>query len=321
MKMHNIKSIAKRVVQIERDTLTELANTFDDTFVEVVHMIHNFNHRLIICGIGKSALIAQKITATLNSTGTPAMFLHAADAIHGDSGMIRSGDIVMILSKSGETPEIIALTSLVKSYGNTIVAMVSQLQSSLAKYADHVLYIPVKQEADPNQLAPTSSSIAQQAMGDALAICLLELRGFSKEEFAKYHPGGSLGKRLFLTVQDIIQDNGSPMVSMDDSITDVILQISEHRLGAAIVVSSENTVVGIITDGDLRRMIQNSQEWVKSKAKDIMTSAPKTIEADAMAVEALALAQMHNITQIPVVDAGKYIGMIHLHDLISAGII
>ena len=317
----DIKSIAKKVVQIECDTLSKLAMSFDESFVEVVHLIQKFNQRLIICGIGKSAIVAQKIVATLNSTGTPSIFLHAADAIHGDSGIIRADDIVMIISKSGETSEIVALASLVRTYGNTMVAMVSNRTSTLGKYSDYILFVPVEQEADPNMLAPTSSTIAQIAMGDALAITLLELRGFSKEEFAKYHPGGSLGKRLFMTVEDLYQNNGKPQVISSQNIEAVILEISRHRLGATAVVDDQGTLIGIITDGDLRRMIQANKNWTNAKAVDIMTANPKSIAVKSLAVEALGLAQSASINQVPIVNEGTYEGMIHLHDFLREGLL
>lgn len=321
MSIKDIKSIAKKVVQIESDTLGKLAMSFDDSFVEVVHLIKEINQRLIICGIGKSAIVAQKIVATLNSTGTPSIFLHAADAIHGDSGIIKSDDIVMIISKSGETSEIVALASLVRSYGNTMVAMVSNQDSTLANYSDHTLFVPVDKEADPNRLAPTSSSIAQIAMGDALAICLLELRGFSKEEFAKYHPGGNLGKRLFMTVEDLYLNNGKPEVKATQNIEKVILEISRHRLGATAVVDDSDKLIGIITDGDLRRMIQTNSNWSNVKASDIMTSQPKSIQIKALAIEALGLAQSASINQVPIVDKQTYVGMIHLHDFLREGLL
>nr|MBP9055253.1 KpsF/GutQ family sugar-phosphate isomerase [Saprospiraceae bacterium] len=277
--------------------------------------------RLIVTGIGKSAIVAQKIVATFNSTGTTAVFMHAADAIHGDLGMIRSDDSVLCISKSGETPEIKVLVPLIRGFGNPLIAMVSNLESFLAKNADYVLMLPLEQEADPNNLAPTTSTTLQMAMGDAMAIALLSMRGFSSEHFAKFHPGGSLGKQLYLKVGDLIQQNEKPKVYLSDNIRKVILEISSKRLGATAVMDDNENLKGVITDGDLRRMLETKDSVAHLLASDIMTANPKSIQHDTLAVDALALMRKHSITQLIVTDGQRYKGMIHLHDMIREGII
>lgn len=320
--MHSIdiKSLANRVLTIERDTITQLSESIDEKFVDVVNVIHQMKGRLIISGIGKSAIIAKKIVATLNSTGTSSIFLHAADAIHGDAGMIDDDDVVIVISKSGQTPEIIALASLVKTYGNQMIAMTSNEHSQLANLCQYLLYTPVEKEADDNVVAPTSSTIAQMALGDALAICLLNLNEFTIEQFAKYHPGGNIGKRLLLKVSDLASKHTLPIVNTAANIDDVILAITKHRLGATCVVDSDNKLCGIVTDGDLRRMIQSSPDWTTKCAGDVMTPNPKTVEQEMLAVEALAVAKDHNISQLPVLLNGKLVGMVHLHDFLQEGL-
>jgi arabinose-5-phosphate isomerase len=275
----------------------------------------------VVSGIGKSAIIGQKIVATLNSTGTPSIFMHAADAIHGDLGMVQQDDIVMIISKSGESPEIKVLITLIKNLGNKLIAMVGNLNASLALGADLVLNTTVSQEACPNNLAPTSSTTAQLAMGDALAVCLMEVKGFSSADFAKFHPGGSLGKKLYLRVSDLSKMNERPSVNQNSSLKDVIVEITRKRLGLTAVLNNEGLLTGVITDGDLRRMLEKGNDINHTTAKDIMGIHPKTIEGDALAVDALDRMRKNNITQLIVIEDNHYAGVIHLHDLIREGII
>ena len=272
--------------------------------------------RLVVSGIGKSAIIGQKIVATLNSTGTPSIFMHAADAIHGDLGMVQQDDVVMIISKSGESPEIKVLVTLIKNLGNKLIAMVGNLNA-----ADLVLNTTVSQEACPNNLAPTSSTTAQLAMGDALAVCLMEVKGFTSSDFAKFHPGGSLGKKLYLRVSDLSKLNERPAVNQNSSIKDVIVEITRKRLGLTAVLDENDTLKGVITDGDLRRMLEKGNDIINTTAKDIMGIHPKTIEGDALAVDALDRMRKNNITQLIVTEDKHYAGVIHLHDLIREGII
>ncbi|MBK7682181.1 MAG: KpsF/GutQ family sugar-phosphate isomerase [Bacteroidetes bacterium] len=292
----------------------------NDDFISSIKLIHASEGRVVVSGIGKSAIIANKIVATLNSTGTPAVFLHAADAIHGDLGMIQRNDTVILISNSGNTPEIKVLAPLIKSGGNVLIAMVGVMDSFLATQADYVLSTKVKKEACPNNLAPTSSTTAQLAMGDALAVCLLEMKGFTASDFARYHPGGALGKRLYLKVEDLLSNIEQPIVSSDAPLNEVILEISSKRLGATAVVDS-GKLVGIITDGDLRRMMQKKFDFDTLKAGDIMTKNPKTVIREMMAVEALTLMKSNNITQLVVSDGTNFIGFVHLHDLLKEGII
>ncbi|HET6243295.1 MAG: KpsF/GutQ family sugar-phosphate isomerase [Bacteroidetes bacterium] len=315
-----IIKIAATTLKTEAEAVRKIADFVNVDFAECVKFIHNSKGRLIVTGVGKSAIIASKIVATLNSTGTPSIFMHAADAIHGDLGIVQTDDIVLCLSKSGSTPEIKVLVPLVKKNGNKLVALVGNISSYLANEADFVLNATVDKEACPNNLAPTSSTTAQLALGDALAVCLLDLKGFSSADFAKYHPGGSLGKRLYMTVYDLCKGNEKPLVKMDSSLKDVILEISSKRLGATAVVENE-LLKGIITDGDLRRMLQKDTDISVLKARDIMSVGPKSIEAEELAVHALALFQSQNITQLIVTDKGKYCGFIHFHDLLREGII
>jgi|TARA_B110000196_G_scaffold317451_1_gene330616 arabinose-5-phosphate isomerase len=319
-KLNPILQTAKETILLESAAIANLAKLLDENFEKAVNFILNSNGRVIVTGIGKSANIATKIVATFNSTGTPAIFMHAADAIHGDLGNVQENDVVICLSKSGNTPEIKVLVPLIKNYGNKIIAITGNVDSFLGKNADFPLNTFVEKEACPNNLAPTTSTTAQLVMGDALAVCLQDLRGFTKKDFAKYHPGGALGKRLYLRVSDLITNNQIPKVNASDSIAKVIVEISERRLGVTAVLENEK-IVGIITDGDLRRMLSKTTDINHFTAKDIMGKNPKTIQENAMAIAALEKLESNNITQILVVDAQeKYIGVVHLHDLIKEGI-
>ncbi|MHB1176875.1 MAG: KpsF/GutQ family sugar-phosphate isomerase [Daejeonella sp.] len=315
-----IIEIAKKTLQIEADGIMRLSQQLNDDFSEIVHQILYLNARVIITGVGKSAIIAQKIVATFNSTGTPAIFMHAADAIHGDLGMIQQSDLVICISKSGNTPEIKVLIPLLKQSENKLVAMVGEMDSYLARQADWILDTSVEIEACPNNLAPTTSTTAQVAMGDALAVCLLECREFTSSDFAKYHPGGSLGKRLYLKVGDLAAQNEKPEVSSEASVKDVIIEITKNRLGAVAVVDDKE-LTGIITDGDIRRMLERYNSIEGLRAKDIMTRSPKYIGKDELAVNALEVLRANNITQILVGSETRYEGFIHLHDLLKEGII
>jgi len=317
----NIKQIAKDVLINEARAIENLTNFIDNDFEDCVREILQSRGRVVITGIGKSAIIANKIVATMNSTGTPALFMHAADAIHGDLGMIQSNDIVICLSKSGNTPEIKVLVPLLKRRGSKLVALVSNKNSYLAEHADYVLNATISEEACPNNLAPTTSTTAHLALGDALAVCLLKLRDFSSEDFAKYHPGGSLGKQLYLKVEDVISNNQLPLVKLDTPLKDVILEISSKRLGATAVVDKEHNLLGIVTDGDLRRMLQKESNIGEIKAADIMTHSPKTIDKTEFAVKALQMMQENNISQLVVIDGRRVVGFIHLHDLLKEGIV
>jgi arabinose-5-phosphate isomerase len=313
-------AIAKATLEIEAQSITALMNFIDDHFTGAVSEIFHSKGRVIVTGVGKSAIIAQKITATFNSTGTPAVFMHAADAVHGDLGIIQKNDVIICISKSGNTPEIKILLPLLKSAGNKLIALVGNLESYLAQQADFIINCSVEKEACPNNLAPTSSTTAQLAMGDALAVCLLECRDFKSEDFAKFHPGGALGKKLYLKAGDIAAQNQKPQVSKTATIRNVIIEISSKRIGAAAVIEN-NTLVGIITDGDIRRMMEKFENINDITAADIMGLQPKTIDADELAVNALNLMQQKNISQIIVTKAGVFFGFIHIHDLIKEGII
>ncbi|MBX2892798.1 MAG: KpsF/GutQ family sugar-phosphate isomerase [Saprospiraceae bacterium] len=319
----NILHIACQTIRIEANTLTALADSLDDTtdFLACVEAIAASPGRVVLTGIGKSAIVAQKITATLNSTGTPAMFLHAADAIHGDLGMIRQYDLVLCISKSGETSEIKVLVPLVKNFGNPIIAMTANRNSTLARQADYVLWTPVEHEADPNNLAPTASTTAQMALGDALAVALLAHKGFSPGDFAKFHPGGALGKQLYLRVRDLYTLHERPAVRPDATLNEIIIEISSKRLGATAVLDDSEHLMGIITDGDLRRMLQRGGPLTGVLASDILSPHPKSIGPDALAVDALALLRQHSITQLVVLHEGRYLGMVHLHDLVREGLL
>jgi len=315
-----LKAIAINTIKDEANAITNLEKFVNKDFLNCVDLILHSKGRVIITGIGKSAIIGQKIVATLNSTGTPASFLHAADAIHGDLGTIRKEDIVVCLSKSGETPEIKILVPLLKEYGSSLIAMVGNAESYLARQADLVIDTTVSKEACPNNLAPTSSTTAQMVMGDALAVCLLEARGFTSSDFARLHPGGSIGKQLYLKVSDLYPGNRAPQVQDDDSIQKVIIEISSNRLGATAVLKGK-TLKGIITDGDLRRMLEKNSDISNLTAGDIMSEKPRTIASDTLVVNALSLMRQNNITQLLVVDKKAYKGVIHLHDILREGIL
>ena len=320
--MKNKKTIienAKQTILAESEAIANLVNFLDDNFINAINFMHNSNGRIIVTGIGKSANIASKIVATFNSTGTPAIFMHAADAIHGDLGIIQKNDVVICISKSGNTPEIKVLVPLIKNYGNKIIAITGNIESFLGSNADFTLNSYVEKEACPNNLAPTTSTTAQLVIGDALAVCLLELNNFSSNDFAKYHPGGALGKKLYLRVSDIIEKNELPQVSLTTLIKDVIIEISKKRLGTTAVIDN-NKIVGIITDGDLRRMLKDNSDISHLIAKDIMSKNPKTIQINEMAITALETMESNNITQILVEDNTKYVGVVHLHDLLKEGI-
>jgi len=317
--VQQIIKIAKKTLQMESSAISGLQQYIDHDFFETVKLIFLSKGRVVCTGIGKSAIIAQKITATLNSTGTPAVFMHAADAVHGDLGVIQKDDVVICISKSGNTPEIKVLAPLLRLAGNKLIAMVGDTSSYLAQQAHYILNTTVAREACPHNLAPTTSTTAQLAMGDALAVCLLENRGFSSKDFARYHPGGALGKRLYLKVGDVYKNNASPQVNPTDDLKKVIVEISGSRLGATAVVD-KGKLKGIITNGDLRRMLHRSDDMLATKAKDIMTSKPKSVSPDTMAADAFILMKSNNITQLVVTDKGKYLGFIHLHDLLKEGI-
>jgi len=317
----NLKKIAQDVLLNESRAIEKITAFIDDNFEACVREIYSAKGRLVITGIGKSAIIANKIVATLNSTGTPSIFMHAADAIHGDLGMIQQDDIVMCISKSGNTPEIKVLVPLLKRRGSKLVALVSNTNSYLAQQADFVLNATIAEEACPHNLAPTTSTTVHLALGDALAVCLLELRNFSTRDLAEYHPGGSLGKQLYLKVADIYMQHGLPAVSAETPLKDVIIEISSKRLGCTSVLDGNNNLLGIITDGDLRRMLQKDIRLDHVKAGDIMSRNPKTIGKDEFAVKALHLMQQSNITQLVVMDGQKVAGFVHLHDLLKEGIV
>ena len=321
MQKPDIISLAKQTIKQESEAIAGLASFINDDFKKIITLILNCKGRVVISGIGKSAIIAQKIVATLNSTGTPSLFMHAADAIHGDMGMIHQDDVVMMISKSGDSPEIKVLVPIVKKFENKIIAMVGQTQSFLARQADFILNTTVSKEACPNNLAPTSSTTAQMVMGDAIAICLMHARGFGADKFARFHPGGTLGKKLYLKVSDLSFYNEKPSVDEKDSLKDVIVEITKKRLGATAVLNKRKQVAGIITDGDLRRMLEKNVSLEKIIAKDIMSANPKTISQNELAVDALDLMRKKNISQLLVVDDKKYAGIIHLHDLVREGII
>lgn len=321
IKSNNIIEIAKQTIELGGKAIANLANFIDNDFENTVNFIFNSSGRVIITGIGKSAIIANKISATMNSTGTPAIFMHAADAIHGDLGNIQPEDTVICISKSGNTPEIKALVPLIQSYKNTLIAITGNPDSFLGKNADFTLNSFVEKEACPNNLAPTTSTTAQMVIGDALAMCLLNLRNFSSKDFAKYHPGGALGKRLHLKVSALITTNEPAIVKPSTKVKDVIVEISNKRMGATAVIE-KNKIVGMVTDGDIRRMLENNDSIASLTAKDIMTIDPKIIDTNTMAIDALKTLENHEITQLLVQDKTKtYVGIIHLHDLIKEGIL
>ncbi len=319
-KFADILENARQTFEIEAQSILDMIPALDVNFVKSVEIIKNTTGRVVLTGIGKSAIIAQKIAATLNSTGSPSVFMHAADAIHGDLGTITKDDVVICLSKSGNTPEIKVIVPLLKSGGNPLIAIVGNTESFLALNADYVLNTSVEKEACPNNLAPTSSTTAQLAMGDALAVCVLLEKGFSRQDFAKYHPGGTLGKKLYLRVNEISRNNEIPVVDYEDSLKKVILEISSKRLGATAVFHS-GKLVGIITDGDIRRSLEKSDSINEIKAFQIMNPQPKMIEGEELAAEALLQMQQNNIMQLLVLQNGNFSGFVHMHDLIKEGII
>lgn len=315
-----ILSIAKKTIRSESKAIENLSDLLTDDFAKIVSLIYNSKGRLVVTGIGKSAIIAQKIVATLNSTGTPSMFLHASEAVHGDLGMVQPDDIVICISKSGNSPEIKILVPILNRFGNTLIAMTGNLTSFLAKHSQYVLDTTVESEACPNNLAPTNSTTAQLVMGDCLAVCLMEMRQFKGEDFAKYHPGGALGKKLLLRVKDMLDGSRKPQVSPQTDIRTTIFEISEKRLGVVGVVD-QNKLIGIITDGDIRRMLSKNETITGITAGDIMTQNPKTIGPEDMVVEALNIMEDFSITQLLVADQGTYLGVIHLHDILKEGIV
>ena len=320
MKTEDIINIARQTITEEAAAVAKLTDYIDDDFTQAVDYILHSKGRVVITGIGKSAIIANKIVATMNSTGTPAIFMHAADAIHGDLGIIQQEDVVICISKSGNTPEIKVLVPLLKRGNNKLIAITSNKGSVLAQQADWVLYAHVEKEACPNNLAPTTSTTAQLVLGDALAVCLLEMKHFGSSDFAKYHPGGALGRRLYLKVSDIVVHNQKPEVSPDTDIKKVIVEISAKMLGVAAVIDQGN-IVGVVTDGDIRRMLSKTDTIKGLTAKDIMSVRPKTIDFDSLAIDALNLMEKNKITQLLVTQDGKYAGIIHLHNLIQEGLL
>lgn len=316
----NILATAKKTILAESEAIAKLSNYLTDDFTKAVNLIFNSKGRLIVTGIGKSAIIAQKMVATFNSTGTPSMFLHASEAIHGDLGMVQEGDVIICISKSGNSPEIKVLAPLLKRFGNQLIGITANLTSFLAKESHLVINAYVDSEACPNNLAPTNSTTAQLVLGDALAVCLMELRNFKSEDFAIYHPGGALGKKLLLRVRDMLDLTHKPQVSPNSSIKDVIIEISEKRLGVTAVIENEK-LLGIITDGDIRRMLNKTETISGLQAKDIMTLNPKSISLDAMVIDAFNVMEDFSITQIIVENNGQYVGILHIHDILKEGIL
>jgi arabinose-5-phosphate isomerase len=320
IKKENILASAKKTILSESESIAKLTQFLDDNFVNAVEIIYKSKGRLVVTGIGKSAIIAQKIVATLNSTGTPSLFLHASEAIHGDLGMLQPSDVVICISKSGNSPEIKVLVPLLKRFGNKLIAITGNTTSFLGKEADFLLNTYVDSEACPINLAPTNSTTAQLVMGDAIAVCLMEMKNFTAEDFAKYHPGGALGKKLLLRVSDMLDTTHKPIVAADSTIKNVIIEISEKRLGVTAVIENEK-VIGIITDGDIRRMLNKTENISGLTAQEIMTKNPKTIKSTDMVSDALNIMEDFSITQLVVVDNGEYKGVIHLHDILKEGII
>ena len=316
----NILATAKKTILSESEAITKLATYLDENFSKAVQSIFESKGRLIVTGIGKSAIIAQKMVATFNSTGTPSLFLHASEAIHGDLGMVQKEDVIICISKSGNSPEIKVLVPLLTRFGNTLIGMTGNMTSFLAKGSTYVLNTTVDAEACPINLAPTNSTTAQLVMGDALAVCLMELRDFKAEDFAVYHPGGALGKKLLLRVKNMIEHSLKPMVSPEDSVKKAIFEISEKRLGVTAVIEN-NIVIGIITDGDVRRMLNDRDSIADLTAREIMTKNPKMVTSETMAVEALNILEDFSITQLIVTDNGEYKGVLHLHDILKEGIV
>lgn len=317
----NIITSAKNTIQLEAQSISDLLGFINDQFEHAVTTIHNCTGRVIVSGIGKSAIVGQKIVSTFNSTGTPSLFMHAADAIHGDLGMVQKNDVVIIISKSGESPEIKLLLPLIKNFGNSIIAITGNLKGYLANNVDFVINTTVQQEACPNNLAPTTSTTAQMVMGDALAVALMELNGFNTTDFAKYHPGGNLGKRLYLRVDDLYNKNVKPKVLLNSSLKDIVIEITKNKLGATAVVDENNIIKGIITDGDLRRMLEKNALNNSTSAKEICSSNPKKIEPNVLAIDALEQMRKFDINQLLVVKEDEYLGILQLHDLVREGII
>ncbi len=320
MRLTDIQAIARQTILQESEAVKQLAGFIDPGFEEVVKLIASCKGKIVFSGVGKSAAVAQKIVATFNSTGTQATFLHATDAIHGDLGLVQKEDIIVIISKSGESPEIRLLLPLIKNFGNRVVGITGNTDSYLAAAADHIINTTVEQEACPNNLAPTSSTTAQMVMGDALAVCLMEMNGFTSDDFAKFHPGGALGKRLYLKVSDLLVKDARPQVQERSSLKEVIVAITQNRMGATAVMKEE-AIAGIITDGDLRRMLQKEDNLSKIVAEDIMSKSPRCIEEDQLAVAALDMMRKNNISQLLITRNGLYAGVLHLHDLVREGII
>ena len=311
---------ARNTILSESNSIAKLADLLDNSFAEAVQLIYNCKTRLIVTGIGKSAIIAQKIVASMNSTGTPALFLHASEAIHGDLGMVQDNDVIICISKSGNSPEIKTLVPLLTRFGNKLIAITGNMTSFLAKNSHLILDTTVASESCPNNLAPTDSTTAQLVMGDALTVCLIEMRNFQPEDFAKFHPGGALGKKLLLKVSDMVENSLKPMVSPEANIKKVIFEISEKRLGVTAVIENEK-VIGIITDGDIRRMLNENETFSHLTARDIMTKNPKLIPSNAMVIDAFQVLEDFKITQLVVVENDTYISVLHLHDILKEGII
>lgn len=317
----DIKTLARQTIQLEAKSISGLLNFLDVDFEKAIQFIHGISGRVVVSGIGKSAIVAQKIVATLNSTGTPSLYMHAADAIHGDLGMVQPADVVMVISKSGNSPEIKVLVPLIKNFGNTLIGMVGNTESFLALHSDIVLNTTVSQEACTNNLAPTSSTTAQMVMGDVLAVCLMELNEFSGNDFAKFHPGGTLGKQLYMRVSDLLINNLVPKVFTSATLREVIVEMTAKRLGATAVLNDDGKVYGIITDGDLRRMLEKNASFEHLHASDICTVNPKSISPDVLAIDALDMLRRYDITQLVVTYEEQYVGILHLHDLVKEGLI
>jgi arabinose-5-phosphate isomerase len=316
-----IVNTAIQTIQLETQSIQQLVSFVDEQFIKAVNAIHHCKGRVVISGIGKSAIVGQKIVSTFNSTGTPSLFMHAADAIHGDLGMVQQDDVVIIISKSGDSPEIKVLVPLIKNFKNTIIAITGNMQGYLASNADLIINTTVQQEACPNNLAPTTSTTAQMVMGDALAVALMELKGFDNNDFARYHPGGNLGKRLYLRIEDLYNKATPPTVLASATLKEIIVEITSKRLGATAVIDDGKLVMGIITDGDLRRMLEKNVDLNNIQATDIYSTNPKTAEPEMLAVEALELMRRYDISQLIIAKSGVYFGMLHLHDLVREGIV
>ncbi|MES2703389.1 MAG: KpsF/GutQ family sugar-phosphate isomerase [Bacteroidota bacterium] len=317
----DVLTLALETIRLQAESVTMLMKYIDVAFIKAVQTIHESKGRVVISGIGKSAVIAQKVVATMNSTGTPAIFMHAADAIHGDLGMIQPDDVVVIISKSGNSPEIKVLVPLVKNFGNAVIGICGNEGGYLATHADVFINSTVEKEACPHNLAPTTSTTAQMVMGDALAVCLLSLKGFTERDFARYHPGGALGKRLYLRVADMSDQNEKPLVRPNSPLREVIVEISGKRLGATAVLADDGMVTGIITDGDLRRMLEKYEHTRQLTAADIMSADPKSIDGSELATEAMSMMREHDITQLVVTKDGVYAGMLHVNDLVREGLL